>query len=151
MSPEADRSYEFGPFLLNAAERVLLCQGQRVPLPPKVFETLLILVENAGHVVPKETLFKRVWPDTIVQEDSLTFNISNLRKTLGHYGGGQHFIQTEPKLGYRFVAPVKVQESGARSQESGARNQVTGVRYQVSGAALGNEGRSLRRRMVWVV
>jgi DNA-binding winged helix-turn-helix (wHTH) protein/Tol biopolymer transport system component len=152
MEPGGAPAYEFGPFLLDAAERVLLCQGQRVPLTPKVFETLLILVENAGHVVPKETLFKRVWPDTIVQEDSLTFNISNLRKTLGHYAAGQQFIQTEPKLGYRFVAPVKVQESRARSQESGARTQVSGVGYQVSGAALGpvgNEGPSVRRRVKW--
>jgi Tol biopolymer transport system component/DNA-binding winged helix-turn-helix (wHTH) protein len=108
MTPGADRSYEFGPFLLIAAERVLLCQGQRVALTPKVFETLLILVENAGHVVPKEALFKRVWPDTIVQEDSLTFNISTLRKALAIHDNAQQFIQTESKVGYRFVAPVKV-------------------------------------------
>ena len=133
MTPGADRAYEFGPFLLDAGERVLLCQGQRVPLTPKVFETLLILVENAGHVVPKEDLFKRVWPDTIVQEDSLTFNISNLRKTLGHYVDGQEFIHTEPKLGYRFVAPVKAQESGER-QVSGARSQELGDRSQESGS-----------------
>ncbi len=108
MAPGGDRTYEFGPFLLNAAERVLLCQGERVPLTPKVLGTLLALVESAGHIVPKETIIKRVWPDTNVQEDSLTFNISTLRKTLGHYGDGQQFIRTEPKRGYCFVVPVKV-------------------------------------------
>ena len=113
MTHEGDRAYEFGPFLLITAERVLMCQGQRVPLTPKVFETLLVLVENAGHIVHKETLMERVWPDTIVQEDSLTFNISTLRKALGGHGAGQQFIKTEPKLGYRFVAPVKIVALGS--------------------------------------
>lgn len=108
MAPRGECAYEFGPFLLIAADRALLHQGQRVPLTPKAFETLLTLVENAGHVVTKETLIKRVWPDTNVQEDSLTFNISTLRKVLGDHNSGQQFIQTEHKLGYRFVAPVKV-------------------------------------------
>ncbi len=108
MTHGGESIYEFGPFLLNAAERILLCQGERVPLPPKVFETLLALVENSGHVVQKEALFKRLWPDTVVQEDNLTFNISSLRKILGQYGNGEQFIQTEPKLGYRFVVPVKL-------------------------------------------
>jgi Tol biopolymer transport system component/DNA-binding winged helix-turn-helix (wHTH) protein len=154
MTPGADRSYEFGPFLLNAAERVLLCRGQRVPLTPKVFETLLILVENAGHIVSKDTLFKRVWPDAHVQEDNLTFNISYLRKTLGHYGGGQQFIQTEPKLGYRFVAPVEAQGLGIRGQGLGDQRQGLGIRGQGLGSgldAVGRDGRSLRRRGIWVV
>jgi Tol biopolymer transport system component/DNA-binding winged helix-turn-helix (wHTH) protein len=108
MAPRSERTYQFGPFHLNATERVLLREGERVPLTPKVFETLLILVENAGHIVPKETLIKRVWPDTIVQEDNLTFNVSTLRKALGEHPGEQQFIQTEHKVGYRFVAPVRV-------------------------------------------
>ena len=114
MAASSERTYQFGPFLLNAAERVLLREGERVPLTPKVFETLLVLVEHAGHVVPKETLIKRVWPDTFVQEDSLTFNISALRKALGGHHGGQQFIETEHKVGYRFVVPVKIlaSESG---------------------------------------
>ena len=115
MTHEGDRAYEFGPFLLITAERVLMCQGQRVPLTPKVFETLLVLIENAGHIVHKETLMERVWPDTIVQEDSLTFNISTLRKALGGHGAGQQFIKTEPKLGYRFVAPVTILAPGSGS------------------------------------
>ena len=121
MPPPAAHSYRFGPYLLVTAERVLLCQGQRVALNPKAFDTLLTLVENAGHIVSKETLLKRVWPDTVVQEDSLTFNISTLRKVLG---SSQQFIQTEHKLGYRFVATVTVQESGASSGLSTPRESI---------------------------
>jgi DNA-binding winged helix-turn-helix (wHTH) protein/Tol biopolymer transport system component len=157
MTPGGDRAYEFGPFLLIAAERVLLCQGQRVPLTPKVFETLLILVENAGHIVPKDMLFKRVWPDTIVQEDSLTFNISNLRKILGHYGAGQQFIQTEPKLGYRFVAPVKAILSASPDAETAPslNSHGIGIGSGASTASLDarevgrHEGISVRRRVKW--
>lgn len=108
MAPRGESAYEFGPFLLIPVDRVLLREGQRVPLTPKAFETLLTLVQNAGHIVTKEILINRVWPDTNVQEDSLTFNISTLRKVLGCHESGQQYIHTEHKLGYRFVAPVKV-------------------------------------------
>jgi DNA-binding winged helix-turn-helix (wHTH) protein/Tol biopolymer transport system component len=152
-----DRAYEFGPFLLNAAERVLMCQGQRVPLPPKVFEMLLVLVEHAGHIVQKETLFKRVWPDTIVQEDSLTFNISTLRKALGSHANGQQFIHTEPKLGYRFVAPVKILASGSAEEALAQSPRPNGIGAS-SGAATAilngremvrDEGFSVRRLVKW--
>ena len=116
MEPTKQSAYQFGPFVLNPAERVLLRQGQRVSLTPKVFETLLTLVENAGHLVPKETLIKRVWPDTIVQDDSLTFNISALRKVLGRYEGTQEFIHTEHRIGYRFVAPVTALDSASTDE-----------------------------------
>jgi DNA-binding winged helix-turn-helix (wHTH) protein/Tol biopolymer transport system component len=116
MAPTKQSAYQFGPFVLDPAERVLLHQGQRVPLTPKVFETLLVLVESAGHIVTKETLIKRVWPDTIVQEDNLTFNISALRKILGRYEGTQEFIHTEHRIGYRFVAPVTVLSSASTGE-----------------------------------
>jgi Tol biopolymer transport system component/DNA-binding winged helix-turn-helix (wHTH) protein len=108
MSVVDSHSYRFGPYLLVTEERLLLCEGQRVPLTPKVFDILLVLVENANHVVSKETLLKRIWPDTVVQEDSLTFNISILRKILGSHANGQQFIQTEHKQGYRFITPVAI-------------------------------------------
>jgi DNA-binding winged helix-turn-helix (wHTH) protein/Tol biopolymer transport system component len=116
MEPTKQSVYQFGPFVLNPGERVLLHQGQRVSLTPKVFETLLALVENAGHTVSKETLLKRVWPDTVVQDDSLTFNISAVRKVLGHYEGRQEFIHTEHRVGYRFVAPVTTLTSGSTDE-----------------------------------
>jgi Tol biopolymer transport system component/DNA-binding winged helix-turn-helix (wHTH) protein len=131
--PPPAHSYRFGPYLLVTAERVLLCQGQRVALNPKAYETLLTLVESAGHIVSKETLLKRVWPDTVVQEDSLTFNISSLRKTLGT---SQQFIQTEHKLGYRFVAAVERQEAGDRRQES-ENNGAAGAGVSGLGKAIG--------------
>src|SRR4029453_3799049 len=104
------RSYEFGSFRLEASEHILLRDGQIVPLSPKVFETLLVLVENSGHVVNKDELYKHVWPDVVVEETNLTKNISILRKVLGECDGEISFIETVPKRGYRFVAPV--QESG---------------------------------------
>ncbi len=98
--------YEFGPFRLDPGERLLLRDGQHVPLTPKAFETLLILVENYGHVINKDELLKKVWPDTFVEEVNLAKNVSYLRKILGGEQAGQ-YIETIPKRGYRFVASVK--------------------------------------------
>ena len=105
------RSYEFGSFRLDAAEYTLLRDGQAVPLTPKVFETLLVLVENCGHVVSKDALYKRVWQDSFVEETNLTKNISILRKILSEGDGERSFIETVPKRGYRFVVPVRTSES----------------------------------------
>ena len=75
--------FRFGDFSLIAAERRLLCRGESVPLTPKVFDTLLLLVENAGHLVEKEAFLRQLWPDAFVEESSLAQNISILRKVLG--------------------------------------------------------------------
>ena len=99
-------SYEFGDFRVDSVERVLMRGGELVPLTPKVFDILLLLVENNGHVVEKETLLKEIWPGTFVEEGSLTQNISVLRKVLGDTGSGRQFIQTIPRRGYRFVGRV---------------------------------------------
>lgn len=99
--------YEFGPYRLDALERLLLRDGQPVPLTPKVFDTLLALVERSGHVLEKNVLMKLLWPDSFVEDCSLTQNISLLRKALGE-NGENHFIETVPKCGYRFIAPVRV-------------------------------------------
>ncbi|HEY9433048.1 MAG TPA: winged helix-turn-helix domain-containing protein [Blastocatellia bacterium] len=98
--------YEFGPFRLDTAERLLLRDGQHVPLTPKAFETLLILVENCGRVIDKDELLKKVWPDTFVEEVNLAKNVSYLRKILGGEEAAQ-YIETIPKRGYRFVVSVK--------------------------------------------
>jgi TolB-like protein/DNA-binding winged helix-turn-helix (wHTH) protein/Tfp pilus assembly protein PilF len=100
------RLYDFGRFRLDGAERVLLRNGQPVALPPKDLETLLVLVENRGHIVEKEELMRRVWPDTFVEEGNLARRISNLRSVLGEDAEGRQFIDTVPKRGYRFVANV---------------------------------------------
>ena len=97
--------YQFGSFKVDAVERVLLREGQALPLTQKVFDLLLLLIENRGQVVEKERLMKELWPDAFVEEGNLTQNISVLRKVLND--DGHHYIQTVPRRGYRFVGYVK--------------------------------------------
>ena len=99
--------YEFGSFSLNVAERLLACEGKTIQLAPKVFDTLQVLVENSGHLLEKEVLLEKLWPDTVVEESNLTTYISQLRKALGENGNSQSFIETVPRRGYRFVAEVR--------------------------------------------
>jgi DNA-binding winged helix-turn-helix (wHTH) protein/tetratricopeptide (TPR) repeat protein len=113
MAPKALQAkalYEFGAFRLDVSQRVLLCEGELIPLAPKAFDTLLTLVESQGRVMAKEDLLKGVWPDTFIEEGSLVQNISILRKALGGGANGQQYIQTIPKRGYRFVPPVRLAE-----------------------------------------
>jgi Tol biopolymer transport system component/DNA-binding winged helix-turn-helix (wHTH) protein len=98
--------YEFGEFRLDTAERLLLRNGEPVSLPPKVFDTLVVLVQNGGHLLDKEKLMRELWPDAFVEDVNLSVNISVLRKALGESDAGEGFIQTVPKRGYRFVAQV---------------------------------------------
>jgi Tol biopolymer transport system component/DNA-binding winged helix-turn-helix (wHTH) protein len=106
MLRETKALYEFGPFRLEPAERVLERGGATVPLAPKAFDLLLVLVERHGRLVEKDELLKLVWPDTFVEETNLTYNISVLRKALGDGTDGSKLIETVPKRGYRFAAPV---------------------------------------------
>ena len=98
--------YEFGPFRINVTERLLQNGDELVPLSPKVFDTLLILVENHGHVVEKRELMDQLWPDTFVEESSLTQNISLLRRALINSETDRQYIETIPKRGYRFIGDV---------------------------------------------
>src|SRR5215469_7274371 len=100
MNHQPNHCYEFGPFRLDAAERLLLRDGESVPLTPKAFDLLLALVEGQGHLLGKEELLKRVWPDTFVEEANLASNISQLRKVLGDGENGERYIETTPKRGY---------------------------------------------------
>ncbi len=106
MQQLAKHFYEFGPFRLETTERVLLREGEFVPMTPKTFATLLVLVESGGRIVDKEELLQRIWPDTFVEEVSLAKKISLLRKTLGE-DLSHHYIETIPRRGYRFVAQVR--------------------------------------------
>jgi DNA-binding winged helix-turn-helix (wHTH) protein/Tol biopolymer transport system component len=99
-------SFEFGPFHLDPAERLLTRDGQPVPLTPKAFDLLVYLVEHHGRLVEKSTLMSALWPNTIVEEANLAFQISALRKALGDGDNGESLIQTVPTRGYRFVAVV---------------------------------------------
>jgi DNA-binding winged helix-turn-helix (wHTH) protein/tetratricopeptide (TPR) repeat protein len=100
-------AYRFGPFLLDPGQRIVLRGEAIVPLAPKAICLLLLLVENAGQVVDKDTIFATVWPGTFVVESSLTKNISLLRKMLSEAGETGPVIQTVSKRGYRFVAHVR--------------------------------------------
>src|SRR5438270_9332949 len=111
MSRPDKHLYEFGPFRLDMAERLLLREGQPVSLSPKVFDTLHALVRRGGHLVEKDELMREVWPDSFVEETNLTANISLLRKALGEDGNGHRYIETVPKRGYRFVASIRDTET----------------------------------------
>ena len=99
--------YEFAGFTIDLAERTLWRSGEMIPLAPKIAETLCLLVENHGRLLPKEELMERLWSDTFVEERNLTQNIFTLRKVLGEKESGTKFIETLPRRGYRFVAEVR--------------------------------------------
>lgn len=111
--------YKFGSFVLDQAERVLRHGEEQVSLTPKVFDTLVVLLENAGHLVTKESLLKEVWPESFVEEANLSVNVASLRKALSK-GEKQQYIETISKRGYRFMAAVvKVEPYAGLKSESG--------------------------------
>lgn len=105
-------AFEFGPFRLEPAKRRLLRAGEPLPLTPKAFDTLLLLVENRERVMEKDEVLRLVWPDTVVEESNLAQNIFTLRKALGDTPEGARFIATVPRRGYRFVAEVTPVSNG---------------------------------------
>ena len=106
MPLETQRFYSFQQFRVDAAKRLLFRGDRRIPVSPKVFDTLLVLVENSGRVVEKDELMRLVWPDTVVEENNLNQTISALRKALGEDPTQHRYIVTAPGRGYRFVGPV---------------------------------------------
>jgi DNA-binding winged helix-turn-helix (wHTH) protein len=125
-----DREYRFGPFRLDTRERRPSRSGEVVPLRLKVFDTLLVLVENAGRLVTKQQLLDAVWPETTVEENNLNHNVSVLRKALGERATGQQYIETVPRVGYRFAAPVEtVTEPTRASTPSPAAKARQEIRY----------------------
>ncbi len=104
--PSRTGVYRFGPFQLDVNERRLLRNDVLVPLRLKAFETLRMLVENAGRLVTKEALLRQVWPDAMVEENNINANVSILRKALGEDANGESYIETVPRVGYRFLAQV---------------------------------------------
>ena len=112
-----DNLFQFGAFRLDAGERVLLRDGRLVPLPAKVFSTLLLLVRNNGHVVEKDVLMEEVWPDEYVEEGNLAQHIFILRKALGESTENPKYIETVPRRGYRFVAKMIEPEEKADDKE----------------------------------
>jgi DNA-binding winged helix-turn-helix (wHTH) protein len=124
MAMSAPTRFRFGPFVCDARDRVLLrgagvadaSEDAGAPLAlvaitPKVLDTLVVLLEHASQVLTRGDLMKAVWPDTNVEEGSLTRNISALRRALGDDTGTPVYIETLPKRGYRFAAAVGVERS----------------------------------------
>jgi DNA-binding winged helix-turn-helix (wHTH) protein len=108
MAMETKKLYEFGPFRLDPDKFVLLRDSEPVSLPPKAFETLLVLVQHSETVVLKDDLMKLVWPDTFVEESNLAQNIFVLRKALAQAAGDRRYIITVPGRGYRFTERVRL-------------------------------------------
>jgi TolB-like protein/Flp pilus assembly protein TadD len=114
--------YEFGPFRVDASKRLLARDGAPVPLTPKVFDTLVHLVQHSGTAIGKDELMRAIWPDTVVEENNLNQNISILRRILGDGRSDHRYIATVPGYGYQFVAEVKLsrERSGQLSPANGA-------------------------------
>lgn len=102
------RSYEFGPFTLDAFQHALLKEGKPVGLTPKTYDTLLVLVQNSGRMLSKEELMKALWPDSFVEESNLTQQVSMIRRALGESASDSRYIATVTGRGYRFDAEVRI-------------------------------------------
>ena len=125
MSQAGSQSYQFGDFRVDTDQRVLLFEDKPRPLTPKVFDTLLILVENSGRIVNKEELMSRLWPDTFVEEANLTSNIQQLRKSLGDNARHPVYIETVARRGYRFIKPVETDGLNRSVSESADLDSVS--------------------------
>lgn len=118
MSLEAQHFYEFEDFQLDLVERVLRRNSTRVPLTPKAFHLLKILVENHGHIVDKEKLISEIWADSFVEDGNLAVSATALRKALDDDASNPTFIETIPRRGYRFIAEVRLIESAGATSGS---------------------------------
>ena len=107
MSNQPNAVYEFGEYRLDTAQRLLLRGEEQIPLTPKAFDTLLLLLEKSGRVVEKQEVLERVWAGAFVEEANLARMIWTVRKALGDSDSKHQYIETVPKLGYRFVAEVR--------------------------------------------
>lgn len=140
MSDGAPLVVRFGPFVLDVTEHRLTRDGEPIPLPPKVFDLLRILASSGGSLMTKDALMDALWPGTAVEEGNLTKGIFLLRQALGDTGGDRVYIQTVPRVGYRFVAAAdrsaRTEPDAARVPDTlYARNGDVHIAYQVAGRA----------------
>jgi Tol biopolymer transport system component/DNA-binding winged helix-turn-helix (wHTH) protein len=137
--------FNFGNFTLDLERRLLLRDGEPVPLTPKAFDTLALLVRRSGHVVGKDELLEEIWADAFVEESTIAQNVFTLRKALGQKQTENQFIETVPKHGYRFVADVKAIDGATNADpaiepHSAAHNSIGGEVIsdpEISGTATG--------------
>ena len=132
MSSPSQVTYKFGNFCLLPGDKQLLCEGATVPLAPKVFDTLVLLVESQGRLVEKDEFLQQVWQGSFVEEVALAHAISQLRKALRNGAEETDYIETVPKRGYRFTAPVEVFREEPR--ESSERITLAVLPFQNLGA-----------------
>jgi DNA-binding winged helix-turn-helix (wHTH) protein len=125
MADGTTRIYRFGPFVLDVADRSLKRQGAPISLTPKTFDLLVALADNAGRLVEKDALLRSVWPDVAVEEGNLTKGVFSLRQLLEEEGGPR-YIETVPKRGYRFIAPITA-ENAERQPAAAAGPAATGT------------------------
>ena len=118
------RCFNFGNFTLDVERRLLLRDGEPVPLTPKAFDTLAVLVRRSGHVVSKDELLEEIWADAFVEESTIAQNVFTLRKALGQNHTGNQFIETVPKHGYRFIADVKAIEGATNVRPENGQHRV---------------------------
>lgn len=111
MSRDKEQRYAFGPFRIDLEERELLCAETRVVLTPKAFDLLAYLVMNPGRALDKAELLAKLWPDVAVEENNLAVHVTALRKSLGEGKSTHVYIETLPRRGYRFAAPVRALSS----------------------------------------
>ncbi len=127
MHTQNAKIYVFEDFRFDTGEKTLKLRGTMIPITPKVFETLQLFVEHPGHLIEKDELMQRLWPDRFVEESNLTFNIKMLRKALGDDAQKPTFIDTVPKRGYRFIADVKRVEANEEQRRKGEEEKETGL------------------------
>ena len=146
MSSDVGHIYKFGDFAVDVDQRVLLRAGKPVPLTPKMFDTLLILVENGGRIVRKEELMERLWPDTFVEDANLPVYIQKLRKALGDRADGPLYIETVERRGYRFIADVEKGLNGSTATDAQSTRGLNSY-APLPGAGANGEGRGAAPRV----
>jgi DNA-binding winged helix-turn-helix (wHTH) protein len=153
MTIQEDKIYEFHPFTLYPRERLLRRDGEVVPLQAKAFDLLCVLVENAGSLVEKDELMKLLWSDAAVEEGNLTLNISLVRKALGDDTSPRKYIETVPRFGYRFIAPVNVvynRESELATKTLPGKEEHSSVPDAMIGSLKSKENKSQRHnKLIW--
>ncbi len=140
-SPRSGVEYRFGPFRIDLSSLRLLRGDEPIPIAPKAFDTLLVLVEQRDRLLLKDELLHAVWADAFVSEDSLTQNITALRRALGDDPANPQFIATIPRRGYRFVAPVT--EHLREEPSAASRGSAPTYKVEAATSALARRGRLL--------
>src|ERR1700728_2639424 len=124
---DSPSAYEFGPFVLDTLQHALLKDGKPVPLTPKTYDSLLVLVQNSGRMLSKEELMRILWPDSFVEESTLTQQVSMIRRVLGDSASDPRYIVTVPGRGYRFIPEVlRCEDNQERSSSNVLTAQVFG-------------------------